>query len=268
MSRHQQLARILFALGMASLGILALVYSHLGLVWYSVPDWVPWRGGFTWVSGIILLCCGTGLLFDRTARLSARILLPYLILWLLMRVPGLATAPLTAVLWENAAELAALVAGAWVLVARLAEPPGEGSKWRFVTGTRGIRAARILFALSLLAFGVAHFAYVAQTAALVPTWLPFRTGWAYLTGAAHLAAGIGVLFSIYPRLAATLEAAMLSLFTVVVWIPAILASPTSMPTWTEIVVSLGVTAGAWVVAESIPAPGATTPVRMNGDIPL
>jgi uncharacterized membrane protein len=129
----------------------------------------------------------------------------------------------------------------------------EASKWRLATGPQGIRAARILFGLALIAFGVAHFAYVPQTAALVPAWLPFRTGWAYLTGAAHVAAGVGVLFSIYPWLAAMLEASMLSLFTVVVWVPAILAAPASMPTWTEIVVSLGVTAGAWVVAESLAA---------------
>src|SRR5258705_3114862 len=112
MNRSRQLARILFALGMMSLGILALVYSHLGLVWYSVPTWLPWRGGFTFASGIILLSCGAGLLFKRTARLSACILLPYLTIWLLMRVPALAAAPLTAVIWENAAEIAVLVSGA------------------------------------------------------------------------------------------------------------------------------------------------------------
>lgn len=256
MSRNQQLARILFALGMVSLGILALVYGRLGLVWYSVPKWVPWPEGFTYASGILLLSGGAGLLFQRTARLSACLLLSYLALWLLMRVPALAAAPLTAVLWENAAEIAVLVAGAWVLVARLSESR-EGSKGRFATGATGLRTARILFALSLVAFGVSHFAYVGQTARLVPTWLPFPTGWAYLTGAAHLAAGLGVLGSIYPRLAATMEAAMLSVFTLLVWVPAILAAPTSLPTWTEIVISLGVTAGAWVVAESLAAQGST-----------
>jgi hypothetical protein len=46
---------------------------------------------------------------------------------------------------------------------------------------------------------------------------------------------------------------MLSIFTVVVWVPAILATPGSMPTWTEIVVSRGVTAAAWVVADSLAA---------------
>ena len=252
MTSNQQRAQILFALAMVGLGILAFVYNRLGLAWYSVPKWVPWRSAVTFASAIILLGGGIGLLFERTARLSACILLSYLIIWLLMRVPALASAPLTAVIWENAAEIATLAAGAWVLFGRLAEQT-EGSALRFATGVNGMRVARILFALSLVAFGASHFAYIPQTAALVPAWLPFRTGWAYLTGAAHAAAGLGVLFSIYPRLAATMEAVMLSVFTVVVWIPAILAAPTSMLTWTEIAVSLGVTAGAWMMAESIPA---------------
>lgn len=175
----------------------------------------------------------------------------------------MATSPLTAVTWENAAEIAVLVAGAWVFFAGLTELR-DGATWRFATGANGMRTAQILFALSLLAFGVSHFAYVAQTAGLVPTWLPFRTGWAYLTGTAHVAAGVGVLFSIYPRLAAAIEAAMLSVFTLLVWITAIVAAPTSMPTWTEIVVSLGVTAGAWVVAESIAAQESAMSVPATG----
>src|SRR5712692_1065269 len=89
MSRNQQFARVLFALGMVSLGILALVYGDLALVWYSVPAWVPWREGVAYASGIVMLGGGAGLLFKRTAPLSARILLPYLLIWLLLRVPAL-----------------------------------------------------------------------------------------------------------------------------------------------------------------------------------
>ncbi len=265
MSRNQQFARVLFALGMVSLGILALVYGDLALVWYSVPAWVPWREGVAYASGIVMLGGGAGLLFKRTAPVSARILLPYLLIWLLLRVPALAAAPLTEVHWQNAGELAVLVAGGWILFARLAESR-EGSKLQFATGENGIRIARILFAVSLLAFGLSHFVYARQTAGLVPPWLPFRTGWAYLTGAGHLAAGIGVLLSIYPRLAATMEAAMLSVFTLLVWVPAVLAAPTSLPQWTEFLISWAITAGAWVVAESMTAKDSTKTGRIAAPI--
>lgn len=237
---------------MASLGVLALVYGHSGVAWYSVPKWVPWREAVTYASGVILLGCGAGLLSKRTALLSTRILLPYLLIWLLLRVPTLATAPLVEGNWQNAGELAVLVAGAWTLFASLAES-SEGAQLPFATGEKGRRIARILFSLSLFAFGLSHFAYVGQTAPLVPKWLPFPTGWAYLTGVAHIAAGIGVLLSIYPQLAARMEAAMLSVFTLLVWIPALQVAPTSLPLWTEFLMSWAITAGAWVVAENMTA---------------
>lgn len=243
---------------MIGLGALAVVYGDSALKWYSIPAWAPSREGVAYGSGIVLLAGGVGLLFKRTATPSARILFPYLLIWLLLRIPTLAAAPLTEVNWQNAGELAVLVAGAWVLVATL---PGSGEEVtrQFASAGQGLRIAWILFALSLLAFGLSHFAYAGQTTPLVPAWLPFRAGWTYLTGAAHIAAGIGVLFSIYPRLAATMEAAMLSVFTLVVWVPAVLASPTSVPLWTELLISWAITAGAWVIAESIPATNARTP---------
>ena len=251
------LARILFALGMISLGLLALVYGDHGVAWYAIPAWVPWRPAVTYASGIILVGGGAGLLFTRTARLSLYILLPYLVIWLLLRVPTLAAAPLIEVNWQNAGELAVLVAGAWVLFATLPES-SERPKLPFATGENGLRIARILFALSLVAFGLSHFVYLRQTAGLVPTWLPFRTGWAYLTGAGHSPPASASCSPFYPRLAATMEAAMLAVFTFVVWVPAILATPTSLDQWTEFLISWAITAGAWVVAESIAAKDSTT----------
>lgn len=59
-----------------------------------------------------------------------------------------------------------------------------------------------------------------------------------------------MLFGVYLRLAATLEAAMLTAFTGLVWIPLILAAPTSRPTWSEFTAWWAISAGAWVVAAS------------------
>src|SRR6202022_4897391 len=105
------------------------------------------------------------------------------------------------------------------------------------------RIARILFALSLIPIGLSHLVYVKETANLVPAWLPFREGWAYLTGVGQIACGTGVLFSIYPLMAATAEAGMLILFTLLVWGPAILAAPKTRLPWTAFFISWAITAG-------------------------
>jgi uncharacterized membrane protein len=250
MTRSQQPALTLFAIGMIGLGILALVYGDFALVWQPVASWVPGRTALAYASGLIMLLGGVALLFRATAAVSACILFLYLIVWLLLKVPAIVVAPQMEAVWLGFGEIAVLLAGGWVLFIRLAEIR-QGSALKFATGDRGIRIAKILFAASLIPIGLSHLVYVKQTAELVPAWLPFRTGWAYLTGVGQIACGIGVLFSIYPRLAATSEAGMLSLFTLLVWGPAILATPRARLPWTAFFISWAITAGAWLVATNI-----------------
>ncbi len=99
--------------------------------------------------------------------------------------------------------------------------------------------------------GLSHLVYMKETAVLVPAWLPYRVGGAYLTGAGQLACGLGVLFWVLPRAAAWAEAGMLSLFTLLVWAPAILAAPKTRLPWTAFFISRAIASAAWVVAQNI-----------------
>jgi uncharacterized membrane protein YphA (DoxX/SURF4 family) len=124
-------------------------------------------------------------------------------------------------------------------------------------GKRPVRVAQFLFGLTCIFYGWSHFAFAAYTASLVPAWLPAGLGLAYFTGLGHIAAGIALTVGILPRLAATLEAIMMSLFGLLVWVPSFFAQP--RPTWTgtpqnqwsELVVNLLLAASAWIVADSL-----------------
>jgi hypothetical protein len=61
---------------------------------------------------------------------------------------------------------------------------------------------------------------------------------------------------VYARLAAALAAIEIGMFTLLVWIP-IMMAPGSKSTfqWSETFLSVALTAGAWVVAESYPGMG-------------
>jgi uncharacterized membrane protein len=250
MVRSQQPALTLFAAGMIGLGILALIYGDFALVWQPVAPWIPGRTVLAYSSGLIMLLGGVGLLLRATAAWSARILFPYLIVWLLLKMPAVLMAPQMEAVWLGFGEIAVLLAGGWVLFARLAGLR-EQSPLAFAAGESGIRLARMLFAVSLIPIGLSHLVYVKQTAELVPAWLPYRAGWAYLTGAGQIACGLGVLFSISPRLAATGEAGMISLFTLLVWGPAIVAAPRARLPWTAFFISWAIASAAWVVAQNI-----------------
>jgi uncharacterized membrane protein len=247
MTKNQQLPLALFVVGMIGLAALALIYGDFALVWQPVARWVPGRIGLAYGAGVIMLLGGIGLLFRATAALSIRILFPYLVVWVLLKVPALVVAPQIEGVWLGVGELAVLLAGGWVLFVTLAGLKTD-SIFAFATGENGIRIARILFAVSLIPIGLSHLLYTKATADLVPAWLPYRTAWAYLTGVGQIACGIGVLFSIYPRVAAMTEAGMLSLFTLLVWIPAILAAPTARLPWTAFFISWAITSAAWLVA--------------------
>ncbi len=250
MTRSQQPALTLFAVGMIGLAILALVYGDFALVWQPVAPWVPGRTILAYGSGLIMLLGGVGLLLRATAAWSIRILFPYLILWALLKVPALFVAPQMEAVWLGLGELTVLLAGGWVLFAEMAGLR-EGSALAFLTDENGVRLARVLFAVSLLPIGLSHLVYVKQTVELVPAWLPYRVGWAYLTGMGQIACGLGVLFSIFPRVAAGAEAGMISLFTLLVWGPAILAEPKTRLPWTAFFISWAIASAAWVVAQNI-----------------
>ena len=150
--------------------------------------------------------------------------------------------------WLGLGEITVIVAGAWLLfLTRARADAGSGAKppaWR-----PGVIAARTLYALSLPAIGLAHFVYVAETAEFVPEWLPYPVFWAYLTGAGNLAACLGILLGILPRLAATLEAGMLMIITLLVWLPGAIAAPGDS-SLTPLLMSTAIACGAWVVADS------------------
>lgn len=235
---------------MIGLGILGLTYGDFALQWQPVPSGFAGREVLAYLVALLMIAGGIGLLFRRTVTIATRILFPYLLLWLLLKVSAIAAAPLVEGAWLGFGEIAVLAAGGWILFARLSGL-AETTTLGACVGSRGVRAAQTLFALSLMPIGLSHFVYLSETAALVPAWLPFRAVWACLTGAGHIAAGLGVLFSIFPRLAGMLEAAMLSVFTALVWIPAIVAHPGVRLNWTAFVISGAISAGAWVVAASL-----------------
>jgi uncharacterized membrane protein len=241
----------LFAAGMAGLGVLSLIYGDFALVWQPVPAWVPWRESLARASGILLLAGGAGMLIKRTAGPFALVMAAYMLSWLpLLQVPRVAQAPADVGMWLGFSETMLLVTGSWMLFAALAGPAARQSM-PFVTGERGARVARLLFGAACLGLGLSHFVYTAATAGMVPAWLPYRLGFAYLTGAGHLGAGLGILFSVLPRLAATMEAAMISCFVILLHIPGVIAAPTNRLQWTMVFVASALAGAVWAIASTL-----------------
>jgi len=142
MTRNQQPALTAFAIGMIGLGVLALVYGDFAMVWQPVPAGLPGRTMLAYASGVVMLLGGAGLLFRATAAWAARVLFPYLVIWMLLKLPALFVAPGMEAVWLGFGELAVLMAGGWVLFAKVAQLP-ERSRLRGLSSERSIRLAQL-----------------------------------------------------------------------------------------------------------------------------
>jgi uncharacterized membrane protein len=238
-----------FAITMIVLGAMGFVTRSFAPIWLPVPHATPAREFAIYLCAFVALAGGVGLLLKAAAAIAARGLAAYLFLWMLLfKAPFIIRAPLQEGPYQSMGETAVIVAAAWVLATWFASEP-DNERFGFLDGALGLRLARVLYGLALIAFGLSHFYYENLTTPLVPDWLPAHQVWAYFTGGAYLAAGVAIIVGVFARLAAVLVLLQIALITLLVWGPRVL-TPLTAAQWVEPIMSWVITAGAWVMADS------------------
>ena len=235
----------LLAVASAGVAVVTVTCGDSALLGQTLPAWLP--GRLIWVYGCALavLLASGGLCFGRTVALSALTIVGYYAVWGVTCIPTIVAAPLSVGAWYGFCEAASALVGPWILFVLLRGQSGFN--------LHVIRAAQVLFGLTCVFYGWSHFAYAQYTAGMVPGWLPGRLDWAYLTGVGHIAAGIGIAVGVLPRLAALLEAVMMSLFGLLVWVPSFFMQPrpawavSPQSQWSELVLTLVLATSAWIV---------------------
>lgn len=240
--------QFLFALAFIVEGALALATQEFLLSQQPVPPGLPWRETLACISGALMLLSGLGLLILPLSRLSARVLTAFLLLWLVgLHLPRALMQPQNEQYWLGVGEVCTLVVGGWLI--------SLGNDDR---SQRSIRIARACFGIALVPIGLSHFAYFTGShlvffggpSRLIPAYVPFRPFLTYFTGFAHIVAGLAIVAGFVPGLAATLEAVMESLFTLIVWGTVIAIAPASPMSWVNFFASTALSAAAWILARS------------------
>src|SRR5579862_4730834 len=134
-----------FAATLIALGIEGLARGDFAAIWQPVAKDLPGREALAYLCAVVSLASGLGLLWQRTMPLAARLLLAYLLLWLLsFKVPVIVHAPTVEVSYESCGETAVIVAAAWVLYASFAAD-WDKRHLGFAAGANGTRIGRMLY---------------------------------------------------------------------------------------------------------------------------
>lgn len=78
---------------------------------------------------------------------------------------------------------------------------------------------KYMYLIPLAIFGLFHFMNAEAMAGMVPSFLPAKVVWVYLTGAALIAAVAAVIMGKKAELALQLLGLMLLLFALLLWLP-------------------------------------------------
>lgn len=229
---------LVYALGAILLGIVGIWFHEFALQWQPVPKGLPAYGLLAYVSGLLLIAGGALTLSRQGERWGALLLASFFGLWVVaLHVPNALQGWKHIGAWNAPAEFTFATMGG---VALFSASAGA------LRGTLA-KVARILAGASCIVFGLAHFNYIDFTASMVPKWIPPNgTFWAWATGAGHLAAGLALVSGVRARLAATLEAAMMACFVVLLHIPLVIAAPNHI-NWVMLAVATTFTGAAWLV---------------------
>jgi uncharacterized membrane protein len=249
MSKATQLGRIFFATSMVAFGLQNFIASDFLPKLAPMPDWMPGRIALVYLVGILFVAAGTCIVTDLRARLAAALMGLVWALWtFLLHLPKLVASPYDGGQWTITFEALSVCGTALVLAGLL--PAHRQSRWDGLV-TKASLVGRYLLAVSMPVFGIQHFIYAQFVADFVPSWIPARSFWAYFTGVAHTAAGVGIAANITSRLAAMLWGVMVGLWVLMLHIPRVVAQPRDRSEWTSLFLALALSGGGFLIAGSL-----------------
>jgi uncharacterized membrane protein len=233
-----------YGLAAIIMGIAGLIWGDFATDWIPVPAAMPGRMALAYVTSALLLAGGVLINLPRKTAWGAGLLTAVFAAgFVLLDLTALARHITDFGYWDSAAEQLAVTMGGLIAFAASANIAPD-------LATRLIFIGRIVFGVCLFSFGAAHFVYPVLSATFVPKYIPpNQLFWVYVTGAAHVAAGLALLSNVLALLAARLLTVMFVIFGVLVHAPMLWNAPANHRDWVENALNLALVGVAWIVAD-------------------
>jgi uncharacterized membrane protein YphA (DoxX/SURF4 family) len=221
------IGRIFYGAAIAGMGVLTIYFKDFPYM--LIPPnhtGVPGITILAFIAGILFVLAGACIVFGAKARqLSLLLTAVLLLIFCFYYIPYefLATSNYMHFgEWENAAKELALAGGALV-IAGCFSSKNETALARFLG--KLIPYGAIIFALTILSFGIDHFLFAKEAAGYIPAWIPGHLFWMYFCGAALLASAIAIILKIKTGLFAALLGTMILLWFISLHVPKVIAAP-------------------------------------------
>ena len=221
-------------------GVAVLAFGLITLVWHDYNGWHQPRS-LVYAASAALIFGGAAIQFRRTAKTGAAVLSAAYLVFVLLCLPGIVTAPRIYNSWGNFFEQLSLLTGAAIVYVRLTSARSPETLNRI---------GRIFLGIFTASFTLEQAFYLAATATLVPKWIPpSQMFWAVATTVLFAFAALAFLANRMALLAARLLTLMLVLFGLLVWVPLLLSDPRSHANWSEIAETFAIAGATWILAD-------------------
>jgi hypothetical protein len=200
-----------------------------------VPAWMPAHLFWTYFVGCAWIAAATSLVSMKFVRLSTTLLgIAFFLFVLMMDLPGAISDPGNRMGWTLALRQAAFGAGAWALAGSLS-PESRTGKRNWMIFNWMILIGRFIVAIATIRFGVENLLHPevlpgVPDSKLTPAWIPLHALWGYPVGIILVVAGVALLLNKRPRTAAASIGALMTLLTVLLYLPiwAVTRDPSQM----------------------------------------
>lgn len=217
-----------------------------------VPRWFPAHVFWVYLVGIALIAAALSITVQIQSPLAATLLgAMFFSFVILIDAPGIMAHPSNRFFWALGLRQMAFSGGA------LAYAGSHGSGGR-AGGMRGlVTVGRFFVAIPAVFYGVEHFLHPefapgVPLGKIIPVWVPGRLQWAYLAGAALVAAGVALIVNKKVRLAATCLGIVILLLVLFVYLPILVASPTDLVALNYFFDTLLFSGAVLVLADALP----------------
>ena len=229
MEKLEKAGRIAFCIGLAGMVVPQFFYGKFGNNFFPAWPGLPWLPFWASLFTIVTVGACIVIAFEQKPRMAALLLGGLLLaMYVLGDIPyELFIDPYHNHLgsWANGLKESALAGGAFVMAGSFPADTSHKNSALIKILEKIVPLGPMLFCITMVLYGYAHFLYTQPISTLVPNWIPGHIFWTYFAGAALMALGLAIIFRIKIKLADLVLGAVIFLWLIMLHIPRAIADP-------------------------------------------